>query len=245
MEIAIINRSPHVSPEQAALMTAACAHQLARDVQPAWMGAPCAVKLYRPRARLPKGALAIVLMADYDEEEDRREGYLGYHTEDDNGVRWGRVYTAPILDDRGSVLGLGNSISVTLSHEVIESYVDPDMNLWAEGARNTLFSYEACDPVESSSYVLRVKGRDVGVSNFVYPAWFDLAHRPREQLDHLRELRAPFELYGDGYAIYRQGKKVLTRWGRRYNLARKRKKLRAKQVPLARSARRLRGPVAV
>jgi hypothetical protein len=240
MRIAIINSSIDVSREQAAAMTAACALQLERDVKPAWAGASCEVRLYRRGAQLPRGSLAIVIMSEYDDEEDRREGYLGYHTEDDNGVRYGRVYTKPILDDHGSVLGLGNSISVTLSHEVIEAYVDPDMNLWAEGGRGTFWSYEACDPVESSSYDVRAGGRSVGVSNFVVPAWFDLEHQRGERYDFLGKLRAPFDVHDDGYAIYRQGRRTLTRWGRRYDLERKRRKLRAKSVPLARSARRYR-----
>lgn len=62
-----------------------------------------------------------MLLPESDDAEERAEGYLGYHIEDDNGVRWGRVYTKPILEDGGTMLGGDNSVSVTLSHEVIEA----------------------------------------------------------------------------------------------------------------------------
>jgi len=154
------------------------------------------------------------------------------------GVRWGRVYTRPILDSGGTLLGLGNSVSVTLSHEGIEAFVDPDVNLWSEGARRTLWSYAACDPVEGSSYGVRSMGQVVGVSNFVLPAWFDIEHRQRERFDFLGELGRPFEVQPDGYAIYRQGTRTLTRWGARYDAERRKAKRRAKSVQLARSVRR-------
>jgi len=70
------------------------------------------------------------------------------------------------LHDGGTISGEGNSVSVALSHEVIEAFVDPDLNLWAEDEEGTLWAYEACDPVEAGSYQIRIAGEPVYVSNF-------------------------------------------------------------------------------
>lgn len=242
LTIAVVNRSPHVSSDDAELMIQACNEQFDRHVRPVWGGPPCIVRLYPSAARVPRGSLAIVIHAKYVNAEDRDGGYLGYHTENSRGVRWGRVYTDPILaGPDGSLMGRGNSVSVTLSHEVIEAYVDPDVNLWAEGTRRTYWAYEACDPVEGTSYSVRVGGRLVGVSDFVYPAWFDVQQSRHARFDHLRRIRGPFGVLDEGYAVYIQGGRTRTRWGTRYNRERKRIKLEAKESPLARTARRLRG----
>ena len=133
-------------------------------------------------------------------------------------------------------------MSVTLSHEVIEAYVDPDLNLWAEGPRKTLWAYEACDPVEESSYTVSVDGRRVGVSNFVYPTWFDLEFARGDRFDHLRETTGPFHV-ASGYANYRYlgGKKVLTRWTDGTTVVHKRARSARKASKLARTAKRLLG----
>jgi len=90
MHIAVVNRSSDVTQAQLTAMVAACAVQLERDVRPAWAGPACPVKPYRRGARLPGNSLAIVLLPESDDAEERKEGYLGYHAEDDNGVRWHR-----------------------------------------------------------------------------------------------------------------------------------------------------------
>lgn len=241
MRIAIVDRTTRVSNRELRVMIAACRQQLERHVMPAWGGQRCPVTLYPSAKHVPRCSVGIMIRDDYDQAADREDGLLGYHAENKRGVRWGRVFVAPVLDSGGTVLGQGNSVSVTLSHEIIEAYVDPDVNLWAEGAHRTYWSYEACDPVEETSYTLRVDGHAVGVSNFVYPAWFDVEHLPHEHFDYLRLLRKPFEVLAGGYAVYRQGHRELTRWGKPYSATKKQAKLRAKLVPLARSARRLRG----
>jgi hypothetical protein len=78
--------------------------------------------------------------------------------------------------------------SYPLSHEIIESLVDPTANSWSP----TGLLLEACDPVDGSSY------QDLGidVSDFVYPRWFnpnatgdqmdwtDMVHRPEPDLGY-------------------------------------------------------------
>ncbi len=92
------------------------------------------------------------------------------------------------------------SVSVVLSHEVIEAFVDPDINLWAYDPEEGEFhSYEVCDPVQSMTYVIQVPGARVRVSNFVTPAWFDRENRNGARLDHLRSHLAPFRPARGGY----------------------------------------------
>jgi hypothetical protein len=243
MRIAVVNGSSQVSRAEAQLMIRACAVQMQRHVIPIWGGRNCDIALYSSASRVPRNSCAIIMMDSYDNAEDAEQQFVGYHAEDEAGVRWGRVFVQPILaSDGGSVLGRGLSVSVTLSHEVIEAYVDPDLNLWAEGPRKTLWAYEACDPVEESTYAVSVDGRRVGVSNFVYPTWFDLEFARGAKFDHLGETERPFHV-ASGYANYRysRGSKVLTRWADGTTVVQRRARRAGKTSKLARTAKRLLG----
>jgi hypothetical protein len=204
--IAVLNNSEQVSDADARLMTRACQLQLRRDVAPAWESIPWKVRFYRRRSDLPKNCIAIVLFDDADMPDT-----LGYHTEDDEGRRYGRVFVNPTLDAGGSILGTGDSVSVTLSHEVVEAYIDPDLNLWAEGRRDLMWAYEICDPVESDSYRIKVGKRFVGVSNFVFASWFDLENPPNTKTDFLNTTSKPFKLAPGGSAVTWTGTELKVR----------------------------------
>jgi len=116
----------------------------------------------------------------------------------------------PILEAGGTVMDSELSVSTTLSHETLEAFVDPDINLWSSGPRKRRYAIEVCDPVESDAYRIvmtrHYKGQEwfahVFVSNFVYRAWFDLENPKGTQYDHMKRLKKPFELSPGGYAIY-------------------------------------------
>ena len=86
-----------------------------------------------------------------------------------------------------------------MAHEVIEAFLDPDINLWAYDPKDGFFhAIEACDPVQSQAYGLRVSGGSARVSNFVTPAWFDAENPRGTRFDYLRKLTDPFELVKPG-----------------------------------------------
>jgi hypothetical protein len=124
---------------------------------------------------------------------------LGYHTEDPGGKLWGVVAAKPELDNGGKATTGDWSVSSVLSHEVLEMFIDPNCNLWANDGHGKAYSFEVCDPVEAPTYVVN----GVSVSNFVTPAWFDPLSDPKTaQYDKLGKLKAPFSILKGGYVVY-------------------------------------------
>ncbi len=185
-----------VTPEEARTMTRAVAKQVKLHAAPIWDKTPAAVVFYSDPSEVPDGAHGISIV---DTIDNVPEGVLGFHTEDDGGKLWGIVAAKPPLDSGANVLTGDWSVSSVLSHEVLEMFVDPNCNLWANNEKGRAYSYEVCDPVEAPTY--EVDG--VSVSNFLTPAWFDpLADKKGTDYDYLGLLKKPFTLLPGGYLVY-------------------------------------------
>jgi len=196
MLIAIVNQSTLVSDQDAATMTQAIAAQVRLDVAPLWDRAPAAVIFYTDPKNVPVAAHGIAVV---DTIKDQPTGVLGYHTEDPGGKLWGVVAAKPELDNGGKATTGDWSVSSVLSHEVLEMFIDPNCNLWANDGHGKAYSFEVCDPVEAPTYVVN----GVSVSNFVTPAWFDpLSDHATAQYDKLGKLKAPFSILKGGYVVY-------------------------------------------
>jgi hypothetical protein len=195
MLIAILNQSKNVSGGEAAAMTEAVAAQVRLDAAPLWDRAPAAVVLYTDPAAVPASAHAITLV---DSIADQPQGVLGFHTEDQRGKLWGVVASQPELDNGGQMSTGDWSVSSVLSHEVLEMFVDPNCNLWANNGKGSVYTLEVCDPVEAPTY--EVNG--VSVSNFVTPAWFDPQAPTGSRFDKLGLVRSPFSILKGGYMVY-------------------------------------------
>ena len=182
-KIAIVNRSNIVTHEDFEIMVRACDLQLKRDVAPLWGMVPREVRAFASRSKLPRHCLPIRIVDDPKDIDD--EDSLGWHFEEDDGQPFGRVFVNNILAGattdaarRKRIRHHPLSVSVVLSHEVIEAFIDPDINLWAYDPDAGVFhSYEACDAVQTQTYVVQVPGGRVHVSNFVTPNWFDAENR--------------------------------------------------------------------
>ena len=229
MLISVLLQSKLVTEAEAATMTRAIAKQVKLDAAPLWDRSPAAVVFYADPKEVPPEAHGISIV---DTIENVPEGVLGFHTEDDGGKLWGIVAAKPPLDAGAKVLTGDWSVSSVLSHEVLEMFVDPNCNLWANDEKGRAYSFEVCDPVEAPTY--EVDG--VSVSNFVTPAWFDpLADAPHTQYDKLGKLNKPFSLLPGGYLVYESAGKAhqvngdeLPQW-----------RLTAKSNPMGRTNRRL------
>jgi hypothetical protein len=228
MLIAILNQSTLVSNADAATMTQAVAAQVRLDAAPLWDRAPAAVVFYTDPAAVPPAAHGIALV---DTIQDQPQGVLGFHTEDQGGRLWGVVAAKPELDNGGQVTTGDWSVSSVLSHEVLEMFVDPNCNLWANDGKGSAYSFEVCDPVEAPSYV--VSG--VSVSNFVTPAWFDPLAGATAQFDKLGHLRAAFTILKGGYVVYETAGKEQQKFGDQFPQWRR----DMKSGPLARTRLRL------
>jgi hypothetical protein len=201
MLIAILNQSTLVADTDVATMTEAIATQVQFDAAPIWDRAPAAVVFYTDPGTVPETAHGIAIV---DTIQDQPKGVQGFHTEDRGGQLWGVVAAKPELDNGGQVLTGDWSVSSTLSHEVLEMFVDPNCNLWAHDGNESVYSLEVCDPVEAPTYT--VSG--VSVSNFVTPSWFDPLAPAGAQFDKLGKLTAGFSVLPGGYMVYATAGKV-------------------------------------
>ena len=204
MLIAILNQSTLVADADVAAMTEAIATQIQFDAAPVWDRAPAAVVFYTDPTAVPAGAYGVAVV---DAIQDQPTGVLGYHTQ-----MWGVVAAQPELTNGGQVMTGDWSVSSTLSHEVLEMFIDPACNLWADNGQGTAYSLEVCDPVEAPTYNVG----DVSVSNFVTPSWFDPQPRAGARFDKLGQVTAAFTITAAGYANYVHGGQVKQQWGTMY-----------------------------
>jgi len=211
--IAIINKSTVVNSTDFSKMVLACNLQISRDVAPAWSRVALSVTAYTNESLIPANAARIYIYDNADQA-----GALGYHSETINGVVFGKVfaktivnYGLPILYDARNKNII--TVSTVLSHEVIELFVNPYVNLWADGPSITEgneYAFEACDAVEGDSYqvtVLQTVGKKsiVSVSDFLYPEYFDTASTSITKMDFLGKITSPYTLSTNGYMIVRTG----------------------------------------
>ena len=228
MLIAILNQSTLISNADAAAMTEAVAAQVRLDAAPLWDRAPAAVIFYTNPKDVPATAHGIALV---DTIKDQPKGVLGFHTEDQGGRLWGVVAAKPELDNGGQVTTGDWSVSSVLSHEVLEMFVDPNCNLWANDGKGSAYSFEVCDPVEAPSYTVN----GVSVCNFVTPAWFDPMAPATAQFDKMRQLTKPLSILRSGYVVYESGGQEHQEFGEAFPEWRK----QMKAGPAARARRRL------
>ena len=227
MLIAILNQSNGaVADADVATMTAAIATQIQADVAPAWDRAPATVTFYINASAVPAGAYGVAIVPTI---ADQPQGVLGYHTEN-----WGVVAAQPILANAQTLTG-DWSVSSTLSHEVLEMFIDPACNLWAVNGQGSAYSLEVCDPVEAPTYTVN----GVSVANFVTPSWFDPLPPAGARFDKLGQVTAPFTIAAGGYANYVNGGQVKQQWGTKYPAWRKTMKTPPTAAPTARSQRLL------
>ena len=122
---------------------------------------------------------------------------------------WGVVAAKPELDNGAKVTTGDWSVSSVLSHEVLEMFVNPNCNLWANDGKGSAYSFEVCDPVEAPSYPVN----GVSVSNFVTPSWFDPLAPATAQFDKLGQLHGPFSILKGGYLVYESAGKEQQKFG--------------------------------
>lgn len=227
--ICVVNKSTKISDSDVHLMTRACASQVKLHAAPLWGLAPIPVVYHSSEKTCPPGSWVIAILDDSDQA-----GVLGWHTEDQGNLIYGRVFANPVLDNGGDALTRPLSVASVLSHEVLETFCDPNVNRWCDDGSGTLYALEVGDPVESDSYVIEVGGHPITVSNFVTPSWFDPQAGTHSQFDYLHNCTEPFEMTHGGYVVTMAAGKVSQSYGESYPEWRK----DTKKVDTARSARR-------
>ena len=160
-----------------------------KSVAPVW-GTPA--KLVRTNGFL-KNAWALVFLEDADVANA-----LAYHELTPEGLPISKVFVKTTLNN-------GDPVSVSASHELVEMLVDPAINMMTTGPDpRTIYAYESADPVEALTF--KVNG--IPMSDFVYPAYFEVFHKPGSvKFDHLNKVSRPFQILSGGYQIiFKNGK---------------------------------------
>lgn len=228
--ITIINQSTLVSNDDVALMTRACWTQLRDHAAPAWAKVPLPVVYATDASAAPPGSWVIAVLDNADQA-----GALGYHDITSGDIVYGKVFAGPVLDNGGNALTAALSVASVLSHEVLETFVDPNCNLWADRDGRTSIALEVGDPVESDSYVIQVDATPVMVSNFVTQKWFDPYGKRRSGgFDYMGKCTAPFQMTRGGYIIKMRDGAVTQQFGEHFPEWKK----ASKEFKLARTARR-------
>jgi hypothetical protein len=187
--IAFVNQSTVVSDAQLAQIVAALQIQIDRDFAPIWKLGANLVAI--PKGQLPAATDWIMYIMDTSDQA----GALGYHDLTPAGYPIGKVFAK---DDQK----YGSSLSVTISHELVEILVDPYISncVFSQqtNTTGTLYAFESADPVEDDTFGYLING--ILVSDFVFPAWFEEARAPNStQFDFRNIVHAPFTLAEGGY----------------------------------------------
>jgi len=170
MIISIINHTNgKISDEEVQAAIRAINRQVTGDFEPYWsLGATLRLEGKSgptPQKQDPADMRGDAVIYLWDKVDVA--GALGYHDANNRGIPFGFVFTK--ISKK-----LGESWTVTLSHEALELIGDPEVNLLVQGPHPTapksyvFHWYEMCDAVQAEVY----KIDEVQVSNFVLPLYF-------------------------------------------------------------------------
>ena len=125
-----------------AIIASACEVQLNRDFSAEW-GGNFSVRAGTGAGDIQPGEVVFALLPSLD-----APGAIAYHDSDGNGVPV--CFDALTLSE--TILGPGNSVSVAISHELLECAGDEGCNDWLDDGQGSSFAREMCDAVESNTY---------------------------------------------------------------------------------------------
>lgn len=166
--VVIVNASPLLMDEQARAYVPALQMQVDRDFLPAWGDRVTPVKISFATAtdipHLDPHSWPIFL-----NRRSNDPGALGWH-DDQDGKIFSRVFV-------GDCMRAGLNWGVTLSHELLELMLDPDIKRVWKMPDGRLAALEACDAVESDDQSYATLS-GLRVSNFVLPAYFSRGPGP-------------------------------------------------------------------
>ena len=124
------------------------------------------------------------------------------------------------------------SVSSVLSHEVLEMFVDPNCNLWANDGKGVGLQLRGVRPGRGAQlHGQRRLGIELRHPVLVRPA----GPGPTAQFDKLGHLTAAFSILKGGYVVYESAGKEQQKFGDEFPEWRK----QMKTGPLARTRRRL------
>lgn len=161
--------------------------QVSDHFAPEW-GVDAKLRLITKSTDKQPGEWLLAILDDSDQA-----GALGYHELSSDGMPLGKVFAKTTTE-------AGLSVTVTISHELLEMLADEDINLSCEidnanGLAAQMYAREVCDAVEDDQYGYQING--ILVSDFVRRHWFI----PGEAgpYDYQNKVTAPLQLLSGGY----------------------------------------------
>lgn len=177
--IAIVNKSTVLTDAELHMMVVAAQYQITYHWEPQWNSGATLLEM----KEVPAGAWGLIIADTSDQA-----GALGYHETTAAGLPLGFVFAK---DD----MKYGNSVSITLSHELLEMLGDPFASEAVQIGTTTFAAYESCDAVEADELGYKVKG--ISMSDFIYPQWF--IPGIEGPFDHGNHCKAPLTILPGGY----------------------------------------------
>lgn len=171
-----------------------------------------------------------VVLRDYTHDKDA----LADHWRVD-GRPTATVYARDILRlTKGSWTKGSNSVSASVSHEVVELLADPVACYYVDGLDDWMYALEVADPVQDDYY--NIDG--IAVSNFTYPDyWNPWGKKTRlQKLDRMGKITRSFEVRDGGYLVRYKGRRRSFVYGPKFAIARRRAK---ESKPNGRTRRRI------
>lgn len=185
IHIDVVNACTILTDEEIHSVIPALQRQINQHFYPEW-GVKGNLSFVAKRQKPKKDHWWIVILDHSDVA-----GVLGYHDLTVMGLPMGKVFAAT-----DKLYGL--SWTVTLSHEILEMLVDPNINLSAEGESGVFYAYEICDACEDDSFAYHID--NVLVSDFVTPEWFeDMKHPYGTKFDFKGVISGPLKVVLGGY----------------------------------------------
>lgn len=181
----LINRSSLASDAELADAAAACQRQMREHVAPKWnVGETSVVELIASDGKPSDDAWWVTVV-----DEPDQAGALGYHDLTAAGKPQAKVF-AKVCQE------VGEAVSTTVSHEIAEMALDPEINRFAWLGRDLCVAYELSDAVQGDTYTID----GVEVSDFVLPSFFTRAGAGAPY-DHMDLVTKPGETRQYGYQI--------------------------------------------
>jgi hypothetical protein len=184
-EICVLNRSSVATDDEVRAIAEASQQDLTENFAPAWEINPTRLT-FVPHDDLTswKGKPNLVVLDTSDEANA-----LGYHDFTPEGLPLGKAFAK--TDQM-----YGSKLSVTLTHELWEMLIDPNIRLCVQDDRRGVFvAYESSDAVEADNLAHEVNG--ISISNFVLPNYFVNGAPGPYDFGHV--IAKPFDLAEGGY----------------------------------------------
>lgn len=185
--IQLVHRSDRVTPAELDAAAEAVQIQAREHLAPAWdVGEGCVIEIIGKDRQPSRDAWWMVVL-----DEPTVAGALGYHDATSEGRPLGYVFARPTIESGGHVSGV-------ISHEVLESLVDPRINEWSFDDYGAFYATEVSDAVQGSAYDYTING--VTVADFVLPSFFHRADRT-PPYDYRDAVDRPFRTMPGGFQL--------------------------------------------